>query len=143
MRLNFTTSWQVIPNTGNQVVEFMCSGTVTTTAAGGTKCALSGGDPVRIRIDGSTYALYPGCDGNRPSNCMTSITPTGSTYAIYGLYSAGKLLCDAMGWPYSNALSDNNPGTVDRAIAVVQTAPSVIGTDPGLKNYSTYFTCEP
>lgn len=141
-RLNFSNSWQVIPNTGSQTVEFMCNGTVTTTAAGGTKC--SGTEPVRFRINGgSTYQFYPGCDGDRPSNCMTSITPSGSTYASWGLTAAGKLLCDAMGWPFSKGLSDNNPGTVDRPVAVVQTAPSVIGTDSGLKNYSTYVTCEP
>ena len=99
---------------------------------------------MRIRINGSsTYQLYPGCSGARPSNCMTSITPTGATYADYGLLSASKLLCDAMGWPFSKGLSDNNPGTVDRAVAVVQTNPSVIGTDSGLKNYATYYDCEP
>lgn len=140
-RLYFTNSWQVIPNTGSPVVEVMCAGTISTTAAGGTKC--SGTDAVRFRINGSAYAFYPGCDGDRPSMCMTSITPSGSTYAAWGLTVASKLLCDAMLWPYSKGLGDNNPGTVDRPIAVVQTNPAVIGTHPGLKNYATYVTCEP
>lgn len=74
---------------------------------------------------------------------MTSITPSGATYDSWGLLSAGKLLCDAMGWPFSSALSDNNPGTVSRPVAVVQTAPAVIGTAPDLKNYATYVGCEP
>lgn len=142
-RLIFSTSWQTIPNTGSQLVEFRCAGTVSTTTSGGTRCSLSGGDPVQLRIDGSVYDLYPGCDGDRPSNCMTSITPSGATYASWGLYSAGPLLCDAMGWSFSNSSNDNNPGTVGRPIAVVQTAPSVIGTASGLKNYATYVNCNP
>jgi len=142
-RLVFSTSWQTLPGTGSSTVEFRCAGTVTTTASGGTRCYRSAGDPVELRINGSTWILYPGCDGLRPSNCMTSITPSGATYKDYQVNAGGRLLCDAMGWPLANTLADKNPGSISNAVAVVQTNPAVVGTDPGLKNYATYVNCEP
>ncbi len=142
-RLSFSTGWQVLPGTGASTVEFRCVGTVTTTATGGTRCYRSSGDPVELRINGSTWVLYPGCDGLRSSNCMTTLTPSGATYKDYEVNAGGRLLCDAMGWPLSNTLADKNAGTVSSAVAVVQTNPAVIGTDPALKNYLTYVNCEP
>ncbi len=142
-RLVFTTSWQVLPGTGSTTVEFRCAGTVTTTATGGTRCFRSQGDPVELRISGTTWLLYPGCDGLRSTNCMTSISPSSATYKDYEVNAGGRLLCDAMGWPLANTLADKNPGTYAADVAVVQTGPAVIGTAQGLKNYGTYVNCEP
>jgi hypothetical protein len=130
----FTASWQTLPNTGTATLEYRCVGTVS---LGGTRC--SGTDSLEVRINGSTYVLYPGCDSNR-NNCVTT-TPSSATYVDDGYAAGGRLLCRAMGWSLTNSISDKNAGTVDRAVAVIQTSPTIYGTDSALKNYSTYVEC--
>jgi hypothetical protein len=142
-RLNFSTSWQTLTTISGQTVQFRCAGTVSSTATGGTRCDLSSGDPVQLSIDGSTYVLYPGCDGLRNTNCMTSITPSTSVYKDDEVNAGGRLLCDAMGWTLANTLADKQPGTTSRWVAVVQATPSVTGNDSAVKNYGTYVDCEP
>jgi hypothetical protein len=136
-RLTFTSSFQALPNTGTNTIEFRCSGTIST--AGGTRC--SGTDAVQVRINGSTYVLYPGCDGNR-NNCVTTV-PSSATFIDDDEAAGGRLLCDAMGWSLNNSLADKNAGVTDRYVAVVQTNPTVYGTDSAQKNYGTYVECRP
>jgi hypothetical protein len=131
----FTNSWQTLPNTGSNTFEYRCAGTVS---LNGTRCSAST-DPVQVRINGSTYVLYPGCDSNR-NNCVTT-TPSGATYSDDGYAAGPRLLCDAMGWSLSNSIADKNAGTVDRAVAVIETNPVIYGTDSAQKNYGTYVEC--
>ncbi|MFT3837960.1 MAG: hypothetical protein QM723_13310 [Myxococcaceae bacterium] len=141
--LTFKTTWQTLSAIGGHNVQFRCAGTVTATASGGTRCELSTGDPVQLSIDGYVYSLYPGCDGYRTTNCMTSLDPTSAAYKDDEVNAGGRLLCDAMGWPLLNTLADKNPGTNSRPVAIVQATPSITGTDTAVKNYGTYVDCEP
>ncbi len=142
----FSASWQTLPNTGSSTLQFRCAGTVTTTATGGTRCSSSGGFPVEVRINGSTYRLYGGCTQNTTDyNCMTSITPSGASYLEAVPTSPGRLLCRAMGWPIDSTLTDRiatSSSAPAYSVAVLQTNPTVIGT-ASLANYSTYVDCEP
>lgn len=138
-RMTFSTSWQTLPNTGSATLEFKCNGTVS---LNGTRCSATQ-DPVQLRINGTEVVLYPGCTGSRSTNCMTSITPSGSTYKEYSDTGGSLLLCDAMGYSIFNSVADANPGTLGREIGVVQTGPVVYGTASGLKNYGTYVECAP
>jgi hypothetical protein len=141
--LLFKTTWQTLTTISGHTVQFRCAGTVSSTAAGGTRCDISTQDPVQLSIDGTTYVLYPGCDGNRNTNCMTSIDPTSAVYKDDEVNAGGRLLCDAMGWNLTSTLADKNPGTTSRLVAVVQSSPSVTGTDTAVKNYGTYVECDP
>lgn len=134
-RMTFSSSWQTLPNTGSATIEYRCAGTVSLS---GARCS-SSQDPVQVRINGSTYVLYPGCDSNR-NNCVSTV-PSGASYVDDGYAAGGRLLCDAMGWSLNNSLADKNAGTTDRAVAVVQTNPTVYGTDSAQKNYGTYIEC--
>jgi hypothetical protein len=98
-------------------------------------------DGVMIRINGSsTYVLYPGCDGNR-NNCVTTV-PSSATYDNDDVGAGGRLLCESMGWSLTTSSCDENAGTADRNVAVVQNNPTIYGTGT-YKNYLSYVDCEP
>jgi hypothetical protein len=148
-RTCFSNSWQSLPNTGTTQVQFICLGTVSVTATGGTMCQLSSGDPIQVKVNGSTYVHYPGCDSNAGDNCMLdnatgAVVPAGSVFKDYLLNTSGsRLLCDAMGWTLANTVADKNPGTTARGVTVVETNPLVWGYNTALMNFETYVDCEP
>jgi len=138
-RMVFSSAWQALPNTGATVIEFRCLGTITGNGTTSTRCG--GGDDVQVRINGSTYTLYPGCTGNR-NNCVYTV-PSSGFYKDDDDGAGGRLLCEAMGWTRANSLTDQNAGTVDRAVAVVQTGPLIYGTDSAQRNWASYVDCRP
>ncbi len=47
-----------------------------------------------------------------------------------------------MGWTLANSNSDENAGTTDRNVTVVQTSPTIYGTGV-YTTYLSYVDCEP
>ncbi len=53
------------------------------------------------------------------------------------------LLCDAMGWSLAHSSSDENPDSVSRPVAVVQTDLFVLGTNDDVMSSLSYVACAP